>query len=238
MLLERDGEVGGTWHENTYPGCRCDVPSHLYSFSFAPNADWSSTFSPQPEILAYLKGCADALRPAARTCASTPRSTGAAWDADSGAVADLHHPGRDHRRGADLGSGRPQRAPASGHSRARELRGHHVPLRALEPRARPDRRARGRDRHGRLGDPVRARRSSRRSGSCTCSSAPPPWVMPHRDAPPEPARAAPVPAGSRGAAGDARGHLLGPRGARGALPPSARSESAWSASRSAISTPR
>ena len=46
MILERAGEVGGTWRDNTYPGCACDVPSHLYSFSFAPNPGWSSTFSP------------------------------------------------------------------------------------------------------------------------------------------------------------------------------------------------
>jgi cation diffusion facilitator CzcD-associated flavoprotein CzcO len=58
VVLERDGDIGGTWRDNTYPGCRCDVPSHLYSFSFAPNPDWSSTFSPQPEILDYLKDCA------------------------------------------------------------------------------------------------------------------------------------------------------------------------------------
>jgi cation diffusion facilitator CzcD-associated flavoprotein CzcO len=59
VLLERAGDIGGTWRDNTYPGCRCDVPSHLYSFSFAPNPNWSSTFSPQPEILDYLKGCAE-----------------------------------------------------------------------------------------------------------------------------------------------------------------------------------
>src|SRR5829696_8260487 len=53
VLLERASELGGTWRDNTYPGCRCDVPSHLYSFSFAPNPSWSSTFSPQPEILDY-----------------------------------------------------------------------------------------------------------------------------------------------------------------------------------------
>jgi cation diffusion facilitator CzcD-associated flavoprotein CzcO len=55
VVLERAGDVGGTWRDNTYPGCRCDVPSHLYSFSFAPNPNWSSTFSPQPEILEYLR---------------------------------------------------------------------------------------------------------------------------------------------------------------------------------------
>lgn len=55
VVLERAEDVGGTWRDNTYPGCRCDVPSHLYSFSFAPNPDWSSTFSPQPEIEDYLR---------------------------------------------------------------------------------------------------------------------------------------------------------------------------------------
>jgi cation diffusion facilitator CzcD-associated flavoprotein CzcO len=59
VLLERAGDLGGTWRDNTYPGCRCDVPSHLYSFSFAPNPNWSSTFSPQSEILDYLKECAE-----------------------------------------------------------------------------------------------------------------------------------------------------------------------------------
>src|SRR6201995_5448311 len=55
VVLERAGELGGTWRENTYPGCACDVPSHLYSFSFAPNSDWSRTFSGQAEIWAYLR---------------------------------------------------------------------------------------------------------------------------------------------------------------------------------------
>jgi cation diffusion facilitator CzcD-associated flavoprotein CzcO len=54
-VLERADGVGGTWHFNTYPGCACDVPSHLYSFSFAPNPDWSRTYSAQPEIRAYLE---------------------------------------------------------------------------------------------------------------------------------------------------------------------------------------
>ena len=62
VVLERAGDVGGTWRDNTYPGCRCDVPSHLYSFSFAPNPDWSSTFSPQPEIEDYLHRVTDGFR--------------------------------------------------------------------------------------------------------------------------------------------------------------------------------
>ena len=55
VVLERAGTLGGTWRDNTYPGCACDVPSHLYSFSFAPNPDWTHVFSRQPEIRSYLE---------------------------------------------------------------------------------------------------------------------------------------------------------------------------------------
>lgn len=54
-IFEKGSSVGGTWHFNHYPGAACDVPSHLYSYSFAPNADWSRKFAPQQEIQAYLK---------------------------------------------------------------------------------------------------------------------------------------------------------------------------------------
>src|SRR5207248_8108296 len=57
-LLERSGGVGGTWRYNTYPGCVCDVPSHLYSYSFAQRRDWSRLCSPQGEILRYLEDVA------------------------------------------------------------------------------------------------------------------------------------------------------------------------------------
>ena len=55
LLLERGHSVGGTWRDNDYPGAACDIPSHLYSFSFAPNPDWSRIYPAQGEILAYLK---------------------------------------------------------------------------------------------------------------------------------------------------------------------------------------
>lgn len=58
MVVERDSEVGGTWRDNAYPGCACDVPSRLYSYSFAPNPDWSRRYAPQAEIAAYLRRCA------------------------------------------------------------------------------------------------------------------------------------------------------------------------------------
>ena len=59
VVLDRGDDVGGTWRDNTYPGAACDVPSHLYSFSFAPNPGWSRAYSPQAEIHRYLRDCVD-----------------------------------------------------------------------------------------------------------------------------------------------------------------------------------
>lgn len=59
VVLEKAGELGGTWRDNSYPGCACDVQSHLYSFSFEPNPNWSRMFAPYWEIQAYLKHCAE-----------------------------------------------------------------------------------------------------------------------------------------------------------------------------------
>ena len=55
VVLERDEDVGGTWRDNTYPGCACDVPSHLYSWSFELNPEWSRSYSRQPEIEEYIR---------------------------------------------------------------------------------------------------------------------------------------------------------------------------------------
>jgi cation diffusion facilitator CzcD-associated flavoprotein CzcO len=82
VVLERADDVGGTWRDNHYPGCQCDVPSHLYSFSFAPNPTWSRTFSRQPEIQAYLRRCAEdaGVTPHLRFGHAV---TAAAWDEDA-----------------------------------------------------------------------------------------------------------------------------------------------------------
>lgn len=79
LIFERSGDVGGTWHHNTYPGCVCDVPSHLYSFSFALNPEWTNTYSGQEEIWAYLRDCAGryGLTPKLRLNHDV---TGTAWD--------------------------------------------------------------------------------------------------------------------------------------------------------------
>jgi cation diffusion facilitator CzcD-associated flavoprotein CzcO len=58
IVIERGNDVGGTWRDNTYPGAACDVPSHLYQYSFEMNPNWSRSFSPQPEIRQYLRDTA------------------------------------------------------------------------------------------------------------------------------------------------------------------------------------
>jgi cation diffusion facilitator CzcD-associated flavoprotein CzcO len=83
VVLERAGDVGGTWRDNTYPGCQCDVPSHLYSLSFAPNPRWSRTFSLQAEIHGYLRRVAEdfGVLPHVRFGSDV---ISAAWDEDAG----------------------------------------------------------------------------------------------------------------------------------------------------------
>jgi cation diffusion facilitator CzcD-associated flavoprotein CzcO len=79
VILEKAGGVGGTWYHNRYPGCECDVPSHLYSYSFDLKADWSKPYARQPEILEYVRSCADryGVTPHCRFDAEVTR---ARWD--------------------------------------------------------------------------------------------------------------------------------------------------------------
>ncbi|MFI9533702.1 flavin-containing monooxygenase [Nocardia fusca] len=81
LIIERADEVGGTWRDNTYPGCACDVPTSLYSFSFAPSADWSHTFARQPEILRYLRDVTDQYGLRDRLVTGC-ELRGAHWDTD------------------------------------------------------------------------------------------------------------------------------------------------------------
>jgi cation diffusion facilitator CzcD-associated flavoprotein CzcO len=76
-VFERHDRVGGVWHANTYPGAACDVPSHLYEFSFAPNPRWSRRYAPQAEIQAYLEDVARRYRANVRTGTDV---TAARWD--------------------------------------------------------------------------------------------------------------------------------------------------------------
>src|SRR5688572_4190857 len=83
VILERGDRIGGVWRANVYPGIACDVPSHLYSLSFAPNPDWSKRFSPGSEIRAYLEDVADrfGVTPLIRFNADVERAT---FDAEHG----------------------------------------------------------------------------------------------------------------------------------------------------------
>ena len=83
VILEKAHDVGGTWRDNSYPGCACDVQSHMYSFSFEQNPGWSRAYSPQPEIWRYLREVADKhdLR---RFVRFGQEMTGARWDAEEG----------------------------------------------------------------------------------------------------------------------------------------------------------
>lgn len=86
LVLEKGDSLGGTWRDNVYPGCACDVESHLYSFSFFPNPDWTRTFARQPEIRAYLEATADRYRLRDRIRFGV-HVVGAEWD---GVAWDVH----------------------------------------------------------------------------------------------------------------------------------------------------
>ena len=123
-LLERGPRLGGTWLYNTYPNCTCDVPSHLYSFSFAQRRDWSRLCSPQSEILQYLDavahehGVADLVVPDVEVagCAwdgeacewTVSSSDGRSWQADAVILAtgQLHQPAMPRLPGAEEFEGR------------------------------------------------------------------------------------------------------------------------------------
>ena len=141
-ILEASGDLGGTWHDNTYPGCACDVPSHFYSFSFAQRRDWTRLCSPQPEILAYLRGVARD-HGVDRWIAYGRRVTACSWDDDARAwtvttddgraeVADavvlatgqLHQPAVPRLRGADAFTGHAFHSARWDH--AYDLRGKRV----------------------------------------------------------------------------------------------------------------
>ena len=81
-ILEKADDIGGTWRENTYPGAACDVPSHLYSFSFEPKTDWTYSYSPQPEIQSYLRHCVEKYD-LARHIRFHSKVTGASFDEDA-----------------------------------------------------------------------------------------------------------------------------------------------------------
>ena len=134
-VFERGDSVGGVWRANTYPGAACDVPSHLYSFSFAPGHHWSRRYAPQAEILTYLEDCA-------RDFGITPHLrldtevTEARFDAESGRWTVTTDSGERHEFDLLVTAcgqlTRPAVPSLPGH---RRVRGPRVPLRRVGPRA-------------------------------------------------------------------------------------------------------
>jgi cation diffusion facilitator CzcD-associated flavoprotein CzcO len=96
LILEKAGDVGGTWRDNSYPGAACDVPSHLYSFSFEPRAEWSSRYSPQAEIHDYIRHCARKYHLYPRIAFDTEVSQ-AQFDEQSGLWHVTTSDGREYR---------------------------------------------------------------------------------------------------------------------------------------------
>ena len=90
-VYERDERVGGVWHRNTYPGAACDIASHLYEFSFAPNPRWSRRYAPQPEIQTYLEDIVrrNGVRVRTGVEVTDARWDGERWRLSTGDVADV-----------------------------------------------------------------------------------------------------------------------------------------------------
>ena len=211
VIWERDAEVGGTWWANTYPGCQCDIPSHLYSFSFAPNPDWSRTYPLQPELRRYLRECTDryGVRDHIRLDCEV---TGAEWDEDEGVwrVETAQGPFTVDLLIAAPGFLSEPATPAL--PGLEDFEGETVPHGALEPRPRPHRPPRRGDRHRRLGDPDRPadpadRRAPRRLPAHAALGHAASRPSDHRF------RAAPLPPLPGAAAGRPHGRLLQPRDA-------------------------
>jgi hypothetical protein len=83
LIIEKSGNIGGTWWENRYPGCACDIPSHLSSFSFAPSTQWTRMYPGQQEIHDYLSGCVERFGLAPYLRLNT-RFREAIWDESEG----------------------------------------------------------------------------------------------------------------------------------------------------------
>ena len=167
LILEKADEIGGTWRDNSYPGCACDVPSHLYSFSFEPKATWSKLFSPQPEILDYLKGVTDkyGLR---RYIRFNSRAARAHWDDTEYRWHVFTDSGQEYvAQFLISGAGAlhiPRLPDIEG---TRRIPRRCFPFRAVGPRRRPHRQAGRGHRHRRQRHPDRAR--DRRRGRRTAA---------------------------------------------------------------------
>ena len=180
-VFERGERVGGVWHHNTYPGAACDVPSHLYEFSFEPNPRWSRRYAPQAEIQAYLEdvarrhGVLDRIRTGTEVAArALGRASAASGSLEtSGGHARGRRPA--HRLRPALGPGR---AADPG---PRQLRGPGVPHRRSGATTSTSPASAWRWSAPAAARSRSCRRSSRSSSRSTSTSARPGWTFPKMD---------------------------------------------------------
>ena len=132
-ILEKADDVGGVWRDNTYPNAACDVPSSLYSWSFAPNPGWPHRYSRQDEILAYIRrtarelGVLDHVRTGVEVTSAAYDESARSWHLTTADGESDRHRRADQRRGSALPALDP-RPPGDQH-----LRGTRLPLRAVGP---------------------------------------------------------------------------------------------------------
>ena len=153
-IIDKNPDVGGTWYENTYPGCRVDNSNHMYSYSFEPNHAWPQHFSPQPVLLEYFRGIA-AKYDLKKHIRFETQVELLAWD-DARNVWRATLKGRDGKTEVVEAT-----AVVTAVGQLNKPRFPDLPLRRVAPRRGPEGQAGGRHRHRRLVLPVRARDRTR-----------------------------------------------------------------------------
>ena len=184
VVLEKNESVGGTWFENTYPGCRVDVANHFYCYSFAPNHDWSEFFSQRDELQGLLRALRRATTACARRSASAPRwsrrastrrrSAGRCGCATPTAREETLAGERHHQRRRPA-----QPAEDPGHPGPRHVRRPGVPLGAVAAPARSRGQAGRGDRHRRQRVPARARGREGGRAAPVVFQRSPQWMVPN-----------------------------------------------------------
>ncbi len=186
VIFEKNDDVGGTWLENTYPGCRVDNPNHNYSYSFAQRHDWPFHFSHAGRAARLLPPLRRRVRAArahpVRDRGAVARRGPKRIGAGRSRSRDARRPRRtvDAERGHQRGrSAQPPAVPR--HQRPRLVRGPDLPLRTLGPRRRSPRQARRGDRYRRRARCSSSPRSRRASASSSVFQRTPPWLGPTPD---------------------------------------------------------
>ncbi len=188
VVLDRGNDLGGTWRDNSYPGAACDVPSDLYSYSFALNPDWTRAFPSQGEIWDYLRHCVDRFD-VGRHLRFDQAVEEARWDEDTRRWSVRTTSGHEYTAPALIwATGSLSEPTIPDVPGTRRLPGEGVPFGALGARLRPEGQAGLRRRHRRVGRAVRAADRARRRASLP----PPAHAALHRP-PPRPARLGPAP---------------------------------------------